>query len=103
MGAPIPLSLDLFARPEGRGSLTVSPLVLGLKWKSLDLEASAGFGLKTESFTERGNYNSVGIQTFAYAVDDWRLGLLIGGRTNQILRLVAGARLPLPADNGSLE
>jgi hypothetical protein len=126
--APLPLSLDLYVRPEGRGSLTgmsaewrwserlsslvsgtlqsyslsedlegygpgalyvadskdgriaVQPLVFDFSWMSLDLGASAGLGLKTEAFTERGDYESVGLQRFDNEVSDWRVGLILGGK-----------------------
>lgn len=60
------------------GSMVVSPVVWSNRLGTLRYSLAAGLGLKTESFRERGTYQSVGTQVFDNEFSSWRVGTPLG-------------------------
>ena len=68
----------LYTVISGDGSLVVSPVVWSDSLGMLRFSLAAGLGLKTESFRERGTYQSVGTQVFDNEFSSWRVGTPLG-------------------------
>ena len=68
----------LYTISSDDGSFVVSPVVWSDRLGSFRYTLAAGLGLKTESFRERGTYQSVGTQVFDNKVSSWRIGLPLG-------------------------
>jgi len=64
----------LYTVISGDGSMVVSPVVWSDRLGILRYSLAAGLGLKTESYRERGTYQSVGTQVFDNEVSSWRVG-----------------------------
>lgn len=68
----------LYSVISGDGSLVVSPVVWSNRLGILRYSLAVGLGMKTESFRERGTYQSVGTQVFDNEVSGWRVGTPLG-------------------------
>lgn len=68
----------LYTILSGDGSMVVSPMVWSDRLGILRYSLAAGLGLKTESYRERGTYQSVGTQVFDNEVSSWRIGTPLG-------------------------